>query len=287
MNIARLIGLAINVSMALMVLSVALSAAGARPREAFRNPGLLVRALAAMFVVMPVIAVLIARNSGLNRALLVALLLLALSPVPPVLPSKQIKAGGGAAFVLGLFVVSAVAAILIVPAGVTLIGRLFDRNLEVPFSVTGAIVGPSVLLPVVAGLLIARFAPALAGRVARPISTFAGILLLAAFVPVLWTAWPAVVAQMTNFTLIAVVGFVAVGLLTGQLLGGPDPQTRTALALATATRHPGVALAVLGVVEPANREVMPVILLYLLVGMIASAPYIAWRKSLDARPEKG
>jgi BASS family bile acid:Na+ symporter len=87
---------------------------------------------------------------------------------------------------------------------------------------------------------------------------------------------------MTNFTLVAIVGFVAIGLVTGHLFGGPDPDTRTALALATATRHPGVALAVLGVIEPANRDVVPVILLYLLVGMIASAPYIAWRKSIGS-----
>jgi BASS family bile acid:Na+ symporter len=205
--------------------------------------------------------------------------------VPPVLPSKQIKAGGGASFVLGLFVVSAVAAVLIVPAGVAGIGRLFGRELNVPFAVTGRVVAVSVLLPVIVGLLVARFAPAFAGRVGRPIAGFAGILLIAGLLPILWLAWPAMVAQMTNFTVVAIVAFVAIGLLAGHLLGGPEPDTRTALALATATRHPGVALAVLHAINPAEKDVMPVVLLYLIIGMIASAPYVAWRKRTQARPQ--
>jgi BASS family bile acid:Na+ symporter len=277
MNAAKLVSLGIDVSMALMVFGVALSAGSERLREAFRSPGLLVRSLVAMFVVMPVVAVLIAKNFDLNRGLLVALILLALSPVPPVLPSKQIKAGGGTNFVLGLLVTAALAAIAIVPAGVALIGRVFGRELDVPYDVVGRTIGLSVLLPVLAGLVVARAAPAFASRAAGPLSRFAGILLLVCFLPALWAAWTSIAAQMTNFTVVAIVAFILIGLVAGHLLGGPDPGDRTALALATATRHPGVAIAVLHAIEPDSKEVTLVILLYLLVGMVATIPYVRWR----------
>jgi len=277
MNAAKLIGIGIDLSMALMVFSVALSAGSERLRGAFRSPGLLARSLVAMFVVMPVVAVLIARNFDLNRELLVALVLIALSPVPPVLPSKQIKAGGGTNFVLGLLVTAALAAIAIVPAGVALIGRLFGRELEVPYDVVGRTVGMSVLLPVLAGLVVARAAPAFAARAAGPLSKFAGILLLVCFLPALWATWSTIAAQMTNFTVVAIVAFILVGLAVGHFLGGPDPGDRTALALATATRHPGVAIAVLRAVEPDSKAVTLVILLYLVVGMVATIPYVRWR----------
>jgi BASS family bile acid:Na+ symporter len=279
---AQLLGLGINVSMALMVFGVALSAGREDLRHAFRGKGLLARSLFAMFVVMPVVALLIARNLDLNRSLLVALLLLALSPVPPILPTKQLKAGGSASFVIGLFVLAALAAFIVVPAGVNLIGRLFGRDLEVPIAAFARPVLISVLLPVVIGLVVARIRPAFAARAAGPVTKFAGLLLLVSFLPVLWTGWEGISAQMTNYTIVAIVAFVGIGLLTGHLLGGPNPDDRTALALATATRHPGVAIGVLHAIEPATNDVALVIVLYLLVGAIVSLPYVKWRTRTHA-----
>jgi BASS family bile acid:Na+ symporter len=279
MTAAKLIGLGINVSMALMVFGVALTAAGGA-RSLLRNPALLLRSLVAMYVVMPLFAVAIALNLELNRPLLVALMLLALSPVPPVLPSKQIKAGGSAEYVLGLLVVSALAAIVVVPAGIELIGRVFGQDLSMPFAVTARVVGISVLGPVLAGLVVARASPALAARIAGPVSMASSVLLFALFVPVLVTAWDTLAAQLGNFTLAAIVLFIAIGLVIGHLLGGPDPQNRTALALATATRHPGVAIAVLHAVAPDNGSVAPVVFLYLLASIMASIPYVRWRTRL-------
>jgi BASS family bile acid:Na+ symporter len=278
MTAAKLLGLGINLSMALMVFGVALGAGRAHLGSAFARPGLLLRSLAAMFVVMPLVAVLIAKNLGLNPALLVALLLLALSPVPPILPSKQIKSGGSEAFVLGLLVASALAAIVIVPAGVSLIGSLFQRTLDIPYAVVGRVVAVSVLLPVVLGLLVAHLAPAFSQKAAGPVAKLSGALLLVSFLPILWSGWGAISAQMTNFTIVAIVGFIALGLLAGHLLGGPVPGDRTALALATATRHPGVAIAVLHAVQPADKDVALVIVLYLLIGMVATLPYVRWRR---------
>jgi BASS family bile acid:Na+ symporter len=287
MTAAKLIGLGINLSMALMVFSVALSAAGERWRDILARPGLLARSLIAMFVVMPVVAVLLAKNFELNRALLVALLLLALSPVPPILPNKQLKAGGGASFVLGLLIVAALASIVIAPVGADLIARLFGRELDVPFAPIARVVGISVLLPVLLGLVVARVAPAFGAKATGPLSKFAAVLLLVSFLPALWAAWDGIAAQMTNFTVLAIAIFVAIGLLTGHLLGGPDDEDRTALALATATRHPGVAIAVLHAIGPVDPGVVPVVVLYLLVGMVAAAPYVAWRKRAHAAAKSG
>lgn len=278
MTVAKLIGLGINLSMALMVFGVALTAGAGRLRQAFGDPALLLRSFVAMFVVMPFIAFAIARNFELDRALLIALMLLALSPVPPVLPGKQLKAGGNAGYVLGLLVCSALAAIVVVPAGIELIGRAFGRDLDIPLAVTARVVGISVLLPVLAGLVVARLAPALAERIAGPVSTASSILLLVLFVPVLVAAWNTVMAQAGNYTIVAILLFIAVGLLVGHLLGGPDRDNRTALALATATRHPGVAIAVMYAVAPEDTTVKPVVFLYLLVGIVASIPYVKWRQ---------
>jgi BASS family bile acid:Na+ symporter len=263
--------------MALMVFGVALGAGRTHLRAAFARPGLLARSLVAMFVVMPIVAVLIAKNFDLNRALLVALLLLALSPVPPILPGKQIKSGGSESFVLGLLVVSALAAIAIVPAGVSVIGSVFQRDLDVPFAVVGKVVGTSVLLPVVLGLAVAHFAPAFAAKATDPVAKVSGLVLLVCLLPILWAGWRSLWVQMENFTVLAMLGFIAIGLLAGHLLGGPRDGDRTALALATASRHPGVAIAVLNAIDPGHKDVVLVVVLYLIVGMVATNPYVRWR----------
>jgi BASS family bile acid:Na+ symporter len=277
MSVAKLVGLGINLSIWLMVFAVALSAGVWRARTIFREPALLLRSLVAMYVVMPFFAVWVALNFNLNRAVVTALILLALSPVPPLLPSKQIKAGGNTHYVVGLLVVAALAAILVVPAGVAAIGRVFGYDLEVPFAVTARVVGISVILPLILGLVVARSWPAFAERFGGPIATVSSVLLLVLFLPVVIMKWSSLLEQTGNFTIVAILLFIAVGLVAGHLLGGPEPDNRTALALATATRHPGVAIAVLHVIAPAAEDVAPVVLLYLLVGIVASVPYIKWR----------
>ncbi|HKX99287.1 MAG TPA: hypothetical protein VJL86_06190 [Steroidobacteraceae bacterium] len=280
MSAAKIIGLAINLSMALMVFSVAMRAGLARTRITFGSPGLLARSLLSMYVVMPAIAVLVALTFDLSQSLKVALLLLALSPVPPVLPGKQMKVGGSAEFVLGLLVVAAAAAIVVVPAGVAIIGRLFGRELDVPYGVVIPVVATSVLLPVAAGLIVGRLAPGFAGKAANPLSVFALVLLLLALLPLLYAGRHALAAQLGHYNVLAIVLFTLTGLAVGHLLGGPAQDDRSALALATATRHPGVALAVLGTIAPDDKAPAVIVLLYLLVGMVAAAPYVAWRRRL-------
>ena len=215
MNAAKLIGLGINVSLVLMVFGLALSSGTARVGALFRQPGLAARSFLAMFVVMPVVAVLIAKNLDLNRELLVALLLVALSPIPPILPGKQLKTGGDPDFVFGLLALSALGAILVVPGGVALIGRVFGQDLDVPYAVTARVVVISLLLPAILGLVLARFAPVLAQKLARPASIIGLVLLVAASLPLLWKIWGTMMGEMHNFTLVAMIAFVAIGLLTG------------------------------------------------------------------------
>jgi BASS family bile acid:Na+ symporter len=81
---------------------------------------------------------------------------------------------------------------------------------------------------------------------------------------------------------LAILLFIGIGLAAGHLLGGPDDGNRTALALATATRHPGVAIAVVHAVAPAEKDVAAVVFLYLLVGVAASIPYMKWRQRVRA-----
>ena len=73
----------------------------------FRRPALLVRSLIAVLVVMPAVAVVLARWFDFAPTVEIALVALAISPLPPLLPTREAKAGGGERYGLGLMVVLA------------------------------------------------------------------------------------------------------------------------------------------------------------------------------------
>jgi BASS family bile acid:Na+ symporter len=73
----------------------------------------------------------------------------------------------------------------------------------------------------------------------------------------------------------AFVVFGLVGLAAGHLLGGPGPAERVVLALTTASRHPGVALAIATAAFPDQKLAGPAVALYLVVVGITSVLYLA------------
>ena len=287
MNLEQFIMLAIKASIMLLVFGLGLHAS---PRDAtflFRHPGLLVRSLLSMNVIMPLFAIVIAKVIDLHSAVEIAMVALALAPVPPILPGKQEKAGGRAAYAIGLLVAAALFAIVLVPAGVELMGKIFAKDLHMTASTVALIVLLTVLAPLTAGLIVSRFAPTLAARIAGPVSLFATILLVVAALPVVVAAWPAVKSMIGNGTLLALAVFAATGLAVGHWLGGSNPDHRTVLALATSARHPAVALAIAGANFQQQRAVLAVIFLYLVVGTVVSLPYVVWRKRRHAATAAG
>ena len=280
MSLAQLVPIVLQVSIGLVVFCLALRAERGDLTYLLRHPALLVRSVLSMNVLMPLFALAVAALFKLRLEVEVALVLLALSPVPPVLPGKQGKAGGNVSYAIGLLMMSALLAIVVVPLSVALIGRAMGREDLVPMGLVAKTVGLSVVAPLLLGVLVRNVAPAFAQKAAGPLSKLGTILVLVAFLPVLVSQWPAIVAQVGDFTLAAIVLFTVAGLVVGHVLGGPEPENRTVLALATANRHPGVALAVAGAVAaPENRGILAAaVFLAFLAGTVLVIPYVKWRK---------
>src|SRR5262245_62121919 len=115
MTLAQLILYAINVSMFTIVLALGLTATIQDATYLFRKPGLLFRSILAMNVIMALFAIVAALLFDLHRAVKIAIVALAVSPVPPLLPTKQLKAGGSESYTIGLLVAASVLAIVLVP----------------------------------------------------------------------------------------------------------------------------------------------------------------------------
>jgi bile acid:Na+ symporter, BASS family len=189
-----------------------------------------------------------------------------------------LKAGGEQSYTIGLLVAATLFSIVFIPLAMKLLERAFDIPLQMSAAAVLGLVFWTLLLPLIAGIVLHHLAPGFAARAGKPIGQIASILLLVALVPILVRAWPAMVPLIGNGTLLAMVVFALVALAVGHLLGGPRPQDRTVLALSTATRHPGIAIAIASTNFPDEKRAPAAILLYLLVSAVIAVPYLRWTR---------
>lgn len=279
---AAVVVIVVKASIALLAFGLGLHGTLRDAAHLFRHPNLLARALLSMSVVMPLTAFLIAVMFRLDPAVKVALITLAMSPVPPFLPGRAMKAGGESAYTIGLLTATSLLSIVIVPVTVWIFGMLFRVPFHVSMAEIARIVGGSVLIPLLIGMGVRRIAPASAERAARPISLIATGILAAAMLTILFGAWPAIRVLVGNGTIVAIVAMAFIGLAVGHFLGGPDRDRRTVLALSSAARHPGVALAIASANYPGDTLVPAAILLALILTSVVSVPYVTRSRQMHA-----
>jgi BASS family bile acid:Na+ symporter len=205
-----------------------------------------------------------------------------LAPIPPLLPTKQIKAGGDTSYAVGLIVAASLFSVAWIPLAVRILQGVFHMPLEASSEQLASIVFLNILTPLACGALIRRFAPAFAQRIKPTLVRAGNLLLLAVVVAILYRMWRPMFSEIGGGTLAALLVFIIVGLVSGHVLGGPDPDHRTVLALASASRHPGISMALAHLNFPNEKSVVAVVALYLVVSTLVALPYVAWRRRIRA-----
>ena len=223
MDMRQLVILALQVSIVCTVFGFGLKTTIDDLLYLIRHPGLMLRSLLAVFVVMPVVAVLLSLLFDFGPTVERSLIALALSPVPPLLPWKESKAGGDERYALGLMALLALMAMVVIPLEILILQNIAGRPLEMASGAVIRAVLISTLLPLAAGTAVRTFMPRLRARIAKPVAMFASVLLPLAVLLLLAGAAPALLELIGNSrVLIAMVVFLVVGLAVGHVLGRPD-----------------------------------------------------------------
>src|SRR5215469_2623795 len=281
MDPALLIRVAILISVALIGIALGLRYATADAGYLLERPGLLARSLLAMNLIMPMVALALVSSFNFKTPVQVALIALSVSPLPPVLPGKRLNLRSHG-YIYGIVVAAAVCSVVLVPLAASLLSTHFHTQ-HVSVLKVFIVVLLTVLAPLLIGIALQRIGASRASSLAAVLSKIGTALLVVACIPVLVMEWPTIRSLFGDGTVVVAIVLSGLGLLVGHLLGGPDPENRTVLALATASRHPGVALvAGISASAQAPRLVTAAVLLAFLVSMIVSAPYAAWRKRVHA-----
>lgn len=265
--------LALKVCVALLILAIGMCSTWQDLVYLWRRPGLMLRSMLAMYVGVPLAALLLVLLLPLSEAARAALLVLAASAGAPLLPSK-LRGLGNDAYTFSLVSTSSLLAIALVPAWVGLLARYLGVRAEVDLPLVAMVIAKAFLLPLALGMGLRWLWPRAIARAGAKLLDAVTLLVVVCAALLVAANWE-VFRAMVGWGMAALVLLMLAALAVGHVMGGPRPEDRTSLAVACATRHFGVALLV-ATAFPGPRTAT-LIAAYLLATTAVTLPYLRWR----------
>jgi BASS family bile acid:Na+ symporter len=281
---ATFVVVALNVAIWLIVLAQGARVTMAEALSVVRRPTLLAPALVAIFLIPPAFALFLSSVFALPPAIKLALVVLSAAPVPPLIPVRLIKLGVSAEYAIGLLVAAGFASLVLTPVLVFVMSHALGRyDVQVSTAMVARVMLLTVGLPLAAGIALRRYAPRFADLVQDLLQSIGMVLGLLVLALLLAASWKTMLSLVGNGALAAIAALIVVSLVAGHLLGGKQAENKIALALASAARHLGVGLAIATASFPDRaREAQGAILLFLIVNLVVTTPYIRWMQGRRA-----
>jgi len=281
--IKQVIPLLLTLSLGGLVLGVGLNTSRGDLLYVLRRPGLLFKAVLAVNVIPVAAAIALIYFLPLEMVVKAGIILMAISPVPPLVPGQELAVGARKQYAYGVYVAMVLLTIVVVPAALWAAGQVFGRQANIPFMTLAKTLTTGVLIPLAIGVVVQRLAPAFSARAALWLFRLSMLLIVLVFRPILVGILPAISHLVGKGALVAMTVVVVIALAGGHLLGGPDIEDRATLAIASSVRHPGIAM-MLANANFESKGVTAAVLMFLLVGVVVGIPYKLWIKRQERHP---
>jgi BASS family bile acid:Na+ symporter len=279
--------LILQISVILQVFAVGINTSWDDATYLFRRPKQLLNSILARNVAVPIIAIILIKTFSFHVAVAITLGVLAVTPVPPLLPRSQIHAGCRSGYVIGLLVSQAILSILLAPVTIHVMNLVLGTQTHFSAVQVAELIVKTILMPLAAGMLVSSLMPEI-DQYAPDLLLAGTVLLIVGAIPLLILAWRTFGSLVGNGAMLALALFTVAGTLVGHVLGGPAAEDRTALAMATSSRHPGLALAIAVANYPEQKMLIAgAVVIYLLIRTILFFPYVRWRHTVVARRTVG
>jgi BASS family bile acid:Na+ symporter len=231
--------------------------------DPLRNARMVILALVANFVLVPILAYLLALLFNLDESLRIGLILLSTAAGAPFLPKLVDVAKGNIAFSVGLMVLLMIVTIIYLPLVLPLL--LGDVQVN-PWDIAQSLI-VMMLIPLAVGLFIkARYENA-ADKIQPTFGMASNIALLTLTVLGLVLNFSGMIALVGTFGILAGVIFILASLVIGYILGGSD---KSVLGLGTAQRNISAALVVAA--QNFSVDVITYLMVLAIIGLIVLMP---------------
>lgn len=231
-----------------------------------KNIKLVVLALAANFVLVPILAYLITLILPLDESLEIGLILLATAAGAPFLPKLAEVAKGNVAFSVGLMVLLMVATIIYLPIVLPLLLSGVQVN---PWDIAQSLI-VMMLLPLAIGLFVNARYEDVAAKVQPTFGQASNIAILALTILGLVLNFKSMIGLVGSRGILAGIVFIVVSVVIGYLLGGSDSDIKSVMGLGTGQRNISAALVVAG--QSFGMDVITYLMVIAVVGLVVLMP---------------
>ena len=235
--IAQLSGLLFVVT---SMLAMGLSLTMAQILQPLKNTRLVILALLANFVLVPLLAYTITLVIPLEQSLQIGLIVLATAAGAPFLPKLVQGAKGNVALGVGLMTLLMVVTIIYVPIILPLLLPGVEVN---PWDIASSLI-MTMLIPLALGLLIKSHSPEAAKHWQPVMNKISSLAILILLVVGLGLNVSNILSLIGSGGLLALLIFIFGSLVIGMVLGGRDPAVRSVMGLGTAQRNIAAAMVV-------------------------------------------
>jgi BASS family bile acid:Na+ symporter len=234
--------------------------------DPLRNARMVILALVANFIIVPILAYALALLFNLDDSLRTGLILLSTAAGAPFLPKLVDVAKGNIAFSVGLMVLLMVVTIIYLPLVLPLL--LGDVQVN-PWDIAQSLI-IMMLIPLAVGLFIkARYEEA-ADKIQPTFGMASNIALLVLVVLGLVLNFSSMIALVGTFGILAGILFVLISVLVGYFMGGSDPGDKSVMGLGTAQRNVSAALVVAG--QNFGADVLTYVLVMAIISLVLLMP---------------
>ncbi len=260
-----LAGLSVLVFVIGSMASMGLSLQMAHIIAPLKNVKLVVLALVANFILVPLLAVVITLVIPLDEPIRIGLILLATAAGAPFLPKLAEVAKGSTAFSVGLMVLLMVATIIYLPLVLPLLLGGVEVN---PWDIAQSLI-LLMLIPLAIGLFVRARYEEMAAKIQPTFGQASNLALLVLTVAGLILNFRDMIGLVGSLGLLAGVIFIVVSLVIGYVLGGSG-NTRSVMGLGTAQRNISAALVVAG--QNFDLDVITYLMVIAVIGLVVLMP---------------
>ena len=222
------------------MLAMSLSLSLQQMTQPLKNVRLVILALLANFVLVPLLAYVITKVIPLDQSLQIGVILLGTAAGAPFIPKLVQGAKGDVAFSVGLMFLIMVVTIFYLPFILPLLLPGVEVN---PWDIAKSLI-VTMLIPLMIGMLIKSHSPDVADHWAPVMQKISGLTILVLLVVGLGLNISNILGFIGTRGIGAMVLLILGSLVIGLLFGGRDPGVRTAMGLSTANRNGAAALLV-------------------------------------------
>ena len=238
------------------------------------RPGLMLKSLAGVTVLVPVAFLIIIFLIQPSRPFAVALAILAASPAAPLVVSKVKKSGGSVGYSASLQLVVTLFALISTPLVLGFLSSALNFKAEIdPFRVAQQVF-VAIFLPIGLGVIVGAKFPRLQGLGAWLVK-IATLLFFATLLLILTkTAGAFLQMDLRSYLAIALTALAAIAI--GHSLAPKEPEMKTTLALETAMRNPALALLI-GTLNFPKTNPLPILVPCVVISVLIVTIYAKWQ----------